>query len=325
VRWPLVMALSASVVPDVHEESKECDDANPKAPPPSRSFFLRGSRLISVVTIMGHYMIYHYGLLTPLQSLEGLTLLAGSTTLRLTSWIRCCISIHLATWLLLQLPLLLLGLQLTERLRARFPPWAVFRLISCTMGLNDLVLAACLYVYIDLTTVGGGSPLEPMASQQLYLLHSHSCSLAFVHLINATALTPNTRLRLASWREAFMAYIWSHIESSRSAMIEAAELYGDAVAKIGLPSEPAQPMGETAPNGKECIVCMQALKATPGLLRRSTQEASTAECILAPWGHAGFCQSCASDLAKSNAPCPLCRQPIESLVKQVYFTTAGDT
>jgi len=279
-------AISASFFPDVRDEAIE--QAEQIQASAYRSLFVHWSRLCAVGYIALHYFLYQYCRLVPVQTFDALSaLLTGRTTLNLSSWIRCCASVHISMWMLLPWPFVFGGLQLTERLRSCCPPWKAFRCATSMIGLNDLLLCACCTAYLDVTSAAGHNPLPADIAQQLYLLHARAFAHSVTQLACAFMFTPANRLWLARRRGALM-------EVTRSAVARAS---AEDVQKGESSTEKPQPAAQL-----ECVVCMDG----------------GASCILAPCGHMCVCGSCGEYLARTKALCPLCRQPVQTTVTRVY-------
>ena len=262
--------------------------ASSRHSPADRSLFVQWSRLVAVAYIALHWFLYRYCRLLPLQTVDALSeLLTGRAAFRLSSWIRCCASVHISVWMVLPWPFVLGGLQLTERLRSNFPPWKAFRWATSLIGLNDLLLCVCFCAFLGVTSAGGHNPLQGAIAQQLYLMHARSLAHAVTQLACASLFTPANRLWLAGRREALVGVMQS-----------------TAVRALAEGVRNGEPSPEKSPPATqlECVVCMD----------------DAATCILAPCGHMCVCGSCGDDLSRTNALCPLCRQPVESTVTRVY-------
>jgi hypothetical protein len=297
----VAVALSASGFPDVGDEDGMptdilgCYSAAPIVERRERSVFLNYSRGFAVLYLGIHWSIYTHALLTPLQSFDGLSLLSGREALTLSTWIRFCVSMHLAIWMVLPLPFVVGGLQLTEGLRTLFPPWAVFRCGSCAIGLNDLALRGCLGAYLRTITAGGltaggHNPLPVETTHQLYLLYDRACAHTCVHLTAAILFTPRVRLRLAVWRGMLAKGSLGKLSSP------------------GIASDSGEKLQRAAgASNKEesllCVICMD----------------EGASCILAPCGHMCACVSCSNQLVE----CPLCRHPVQSTVERVWYSVGA--
>lgn len=295
------VALFASFFPDVgdedlaHAQTSLPRDAKPAARARNRAIFLHVSRLNAVGYILLHWAMYQYCRLLPLQDFDALAaLLTGRTTLSVSTWIQCCASLHLSLWMVLPWPFVIGGLQLTQRLRSRYPPWKALRCATGMIGLNDLLLWVCITAYLDVTAAGGHNPLPADIAQQLYLLHARTCAHAITQTACAFVLTPANRLRLAWWREALTSM-------SHSAVVRPASHVLKAVASTGKPPPDTEPIHRDEPTA-ECVICMDG----------------AASSILAPCGHMCVCSSCGDDLAHTKALCPLCRQPVQSTVNSVF-------
>jgi hypothetical protein len=272
-------------------------------PPPGRQSFVTWSRVNTLTYMAMHYFAFlPHGQLQPLQSLHGLAVLRGRTPLRLSSWIRVCISLHHLVWLLLPLLFVVPGLQLTRRLRAAFPPWMVYRTASFCFGSNDLMLWACLSDYLAVVRMSGHDPLPLELSHKLRVLHGHALAHATVHLACAMLFIPACREQLAGWGRRLVRNVDSIFPERVPPAAAATTTHPESESwpTTQLPGPP--PEEEPKPPRAECVLCLDA-------------ESSH---ILAPCGHMCVCGPCAFQLAEAKASCPLCRQSIVSVVSQVY-------
>ena len=279
----------------------ECRPPRPPRPPP-----LRWSRVNALAyTCLHHFVMRRHGLLKPLQSLDALMEAAlhcrggGSSAppFCLTLLVRCWISLHHLIWLTLPMLCLVLGLQLTARLRKACPPWTAFRLASLAFGGNDLLLLVGISDYLTIVSLGGASdPLTPPSASQLRLLHGHALAHASIHLLCALLFTAPCRHQLAAWRRVLVRKLYGTLADALSRRAER-PIAAAAATRYATEQSPA-----LESSVRECILCFDA-------------EASH---ILAPCGHKCVCGSCACLLTESHSPCPLCRLPILSVVHQVY-------
>ena len=171
-------------------------------------------RVLALLYLPFVYGVYRHALLVPLQRLDGLTILRGQRPLTLSSCLYLVVSAHLAIWFLLSIPIVLAGCCLTERLRTRFPPWAILRGAACAIGLNDLALHLCLQTYSCLTHLGGANPLPPHTYIQLSALYERTRVAAISLLSIAAVLTPENRGWLSSRRLSLVQTVASHFSAS---------------------------------------------------------------------------------------------------------------
>jgi len=269
----LATVVAAAVSPCVDDDGAAQLQQQPRA-----LLCVRATALLYVPFVHG---VYHNMLLAPLQRLDGLGLLLGHTPLTLSSCIRCVISAHTALWLLLTLPIVLAGIYVSEPLRARFPPWTLYRTAVIAIGLNDLALLLCLVVYLRVTDAGGADPLSAHASMQLRTLFERT-SVATVSLLS-TAVIASAKYRriLSSW---LTAHPWQLVQIAKESVVAA-----------------VNPGGREAPD-RECVICLDG-KATH---------------ILAPCGHMCVCAECAARLVDDTADCPICRARVVTVVAHVW-------
>lgn len=198
--------------------------------------------------------------------LTALGVATGMVPLKLSSWIRMCCAFHTTIFELAALPVFVTGMQITPTMRRRFPPWSIMRCLALAYGLNDLLLFGCTCVYLCLLPTAvetSGHPRLEMAARSdvavvgtLYLaMRVHGP----MQLLLAATLTPENRLRLASFLQARLTKPQAHH----------VHVDDDAPTEVEM----------KAPD-RECVVCLD-------------QEATH---ILAPCGHRCVCAACSANV-----------------------------
>lgn len=186
-----------------------------------------------------------------------LAIMSGHAPLKLSSWMSLCSTFHSMVILLLVIPVLFLGLQPTQWVRKRFPPWSVVRLICFMSGLNDLLLLSCTGFFLWLAPAAGTPP--SLDSIQARTLFYRILTMAPVPLF-LSGLTTDLRHEISRWLKSPLS------------KLELPALFGETAA--------AKAAADRDADFLLCVVCLDELRSQ----------------ILAPCGHRCVCTECAPSL-----------------------------
>ena len=220
----------------------------------------------------------------------------GHLPLKLSTWIRFCCAVHTSVFEMVMLPVFLAGLQITEKMSARFPAWMVARGLFLSYGLNDLFLFCCTSIYLRLLATAGGAyasghRVDVAARSDVAAVGALFMAMRVhgpVQLLLAATLTPENRLRLAGC-------LAGCLNRGPVDCLQGPNRSRD----VGRPAEGEtrddEPPGEVE---RDCVVCLDG-EATH---------------ILAPCGHRCVCAVCSAHVTE----CPLCRASIASVISKVW-------
>ena len=274
-----VLALGAATNPSLNDGETRQQRASQLA-------FTRGVALVFLIS--SHRWRRTAGAVLPFApGAPGLVaLLSGGATLRLSSWLRLCCALHSALFELASLVAGLLGLQLTESTRRRFPAWGILRALCLCIFALDAALLAAIYAYHHVVAAGDASAAARPPGQAEDLADT-------VAIFNRLLVTAPTQLLLGCG----LTFKNRHLLARRLLGLFASD------APEALTHSPSTDKLISAPDDGQCVVCMD----------------DEATHILAPCGHMCVCGTCVGYICAAASPeCPMCRAAVVSFVSEVW-------